>query len=181
VHVEGYGPVLVDVGYGGNMYAIVESGQFGLDLGPTTTQHTVQVAAKIRAAVNEQLTVVHPELPDIRGVTHVQFFTDTAADGRSARVMVIVPPGLVDRSPCGTGTTAKVATLLAKGELELGEEFTHHSVTGAAFVARAVETARVGGDRVGCRVDITGRSYLIADTTIYVNTDDPLARGFQLS
>jgi proline racemase len=180
VDVAGHGPVTIDVGYGGNMYAIADAAQLDVELRADRTGPAIAAAAKLRAAVNEQLPVVHPELREVSGVTHVQLFSDTASDGRSARIMVIVPPGIVDRSPCGTGTTAKIATLLAKGGLRKGEAFTHHSVTGAAFVGRVVDDATVG-DLPGCRVEISGRSFLIADTTVYVNHRDLLALGFQLS
>jgi proline racemase len=179
IDVDGYGPVVVDIGYGGNFYAITSADQFGLKLGADMTTEATRVAEKVRAAVNATIDVTHPEIPEVRGVTHVQFYTDAAPDGTSARVMVIVPPGLVDRSPCGTGTTAKVATLVAKGVLQPGQTFTHHSVTGAFFTGRAVEPAQVG-PYPGQRVEITGQSFLIADTTLYVDHRDPLALGFLL-
>lgn len=179
VDVEGYGPVVLDIGYGGNFYAITSADQLGLDLRNDTTTDAVRAAQKIRAAVNAAIDVAHPTISEIRGVTHVQLCAD-AADGTSARVMVIVPPGLVDRSPCGTGTTAKVATLVAKGVLQPGQAFTHHSVTGATFTGRAVQATEVG-PYPGHHVEITGQSFLIADATLYVDKRDPLARGFLLT
>jgi proline racemase len=94
--------------------------------------------------------------------------------------MVIMPRGLVDRSPCGTGTTAKVATLFSKGQLGLGQPFVHQSVTGACYTGRAVESATVGVFSA-CRVAIAGSAYITADATIYVDRADELADGFQLA
>ena len=180
VEVDGYGPVTIDIGYGGNFYAITGADQFGLELRADATTEAVRAAQRVRAAVNANFDVRHPTLSEVRGVTHVQFYADTAPDGASAKVMVIVPPGLVDRSPCGTGTTAKVATLVAKGVLPAGHPFTHHSVTGATFTGRAVAPAQVG-PYPGQHVEITGQSFLIADATVYVDHRDPLARGFLLT
>ena len=86
-------------------------------------------------------------------------------------------PGAADRSPCGTGTSAKVATLVAQGDLEIGEPFVHESITGATFQGRAVEASRVG-ELPAVRVEITGRAFLTADCTFLVDPQDPLAHGF---
>jgi proline racemase len=130
--------------------------------------------------VNTAFDVQHPQLPTVRGVTHVQLFTDPGDGSRPIRVMVILPRGVVDRSPCGTGTTAKVATLFSKGLLGLGQPFVHQSVTGACYTGRAVESAEVGSFG-GCRVAITGTAYITSDSTIYLDRADELADGFQLS
>ena len=110
----------------------------------------------------------------------MQLFEEPDDPQAPTRIVVVMPPGLVDRSPCGTGTTAKVATLLTQGRLGFGEAFTHQSVTGATFTGRAVEVSPLGSVPAW-RVAITGRSYLIADATIYVDRRDELAEGFQLS
>ena len=106
---------------------------------------------------------------------HLKHVVELKPDDPQAptRIVVVMPPGLVDRSPCGTGTTAKVATLLTQGRLGFGEAFTHQSVTGATFIGRAVEVSPLGSVPAW-RVAITGRSYLIADATIYVDRRDEL-------
>lgn len=182
VHVEvpGFGPVLVDVAYGGNFYVIADAAQFDLKLEALNTGPAVEVAHLLRMAVNEAFDVVHPEIPEIRGVTHVQLFLTPEDDAAPTPMMVIVATGDVDRSPCGTGTTAKVATLHSRGQLELRQPFVHQSVTGARFTGRAVEVTTVGG-RPAVRVAITGTSFLIADSTIFVDRADVLAEGFRLA
>ena len=179
LEIPGFGMVQLDVSYGGNFYAIMDAAQFDLDLAPDTVDRAVGIAAAAHRAVNSELEVQHPALPSIRGVTHVQLFNEPVEDGGPTKVMVIMPHGLVDRSPCGTGTTAKVATLYAKGLLELGQPFVHRSVTGASFIGRPVEPSQVGS-LAACRVEITGRAYLTADSTIYLDEDDELAGGFHL-
>jgi proline racemase len=180
--VPGFGNVRVDVAYGGNFYLIADAAQFGLRLAADSTGPAVEVARTLHAAINAALDVRHPVIPEIRGVTHVQLFTrpEPQHEADPTRVMVVMPPGIVDRSPCGTGTTAKIATLRAAGRLGLGHPFVHQSVTGATFTGRAVEDTTAGA-LPACRVAITGTAHVIADSTIYVDRTDILAQGFQLS
>lgn len=179
VQVPGFGDVVVDIAYGGNYYAIAEADQFGLELTADRTGPAVDVALELLDAVNKQFAIEHPEIPEVRGVTHAQFFHRSADPQAATRMMVIMNVGTVDRSPCGTGTTAKVATLYAQGALGLQQPFVHQSVTGARFTGRPVQDATVGGGPA-VRVAITGSAFVIADTSIYVDRRDVLAEGFHL-
>lgn len=177
--VPGVGSVTIDVAYGGNFYVIADAAQFDLRLDGHNTGPAVAVAHQLREAVNATFEVAHPVIPDVRGVTHVQLFSEPERESDPTRIMVVIPTGNVDRSPCGTGTTAKVATLFARGKLALGQPFVHQSVTGAAFTGRAVESTMVGATPA-CRVAITGTAFITADATVYVDRADALAEGFQL-
>ena len=177
LNVGDFGEILIDVAYGGNFYAIADARQFGLDLMANHTAPAVAIAHHILVAANDALDVVHPESPDIKGINHVQFFMPPLGDRADARVMVVIEPGIVDRSPCGTGTTAKIATLMARGLLRIGEPFTHESVTGETFTGRALGRADVGGGD-GYFVAITGRAYIIAEATMIIDPRDPLRHGF---
>jgi proline racemase len=179
LEVPGFGSVTVDVAYGGNFYVIADAAQFDVPLEALNTGPAVAVAHDLRDAVNAAFQVEHPVIPDIRGVTHVQLFTKPERASEPTRIMVIIPTGNVDRSPCGTGTTAKVATLFGRGELSLGQPFVHQSVTGARFTGRAVESTTAAA-MPACRVAITGSAFVTADATIYVDHADVLAEGFQL-
>lgn len=179
VNVPGYGEVLVDVAYGGNFYVIAEGAAFGLELRADNTKPIVAAARALHEAVNAAFDVRHPTLPQISGITHVQFFGAADDPKEPTRIAVVMLPGNLDRSPCGTGTTAKVAALLTKGRLDRNQPVTHLSVTGAQFTGRAVEYAPLGSTPAW-RVAITGTAYLIADATIYVDRTDELAEGFQL-
>lgn len=180
LEVPGFGTVTVDVSYGGNFYVIADATQFDLSLDALNTGPAVEAATRLWIAVNDTFDIVHPQIPQIRGVTHVQFFLPNSTPQDPTVMMVIVPVGNVDRSPCGTGTTAKVATLHARHQLSTNEPFVHQSVTGAQFTGRAVETTTVG-HLPAVRVAITGTAYLIADATIFVDEADELALGFQLA
>ena len=179
LEVPGFGSVTVDVANGGNFYVIADAAQFDVPLEALNTGPAVAVAHDLRDAVNAAFQVEHPVIPDIRGVTHVQLFTKPERASEPTRIMVIIPTGNVDRSPCGTGTTAKVATLFGRGELSLGQPFVHQSVTGARFTGRAVESTTAAA-MPACRVAITGSAFVTADATIYVDHADVLAEGFQL-
>lgn len=178
--VPGTGEVVVDVAYGGNFYVIADARQFGLTFDPLHTTPLVQVAHALRNACNTSFAVSHPTIPEIVGVTHVQLFLPPENVGEPTRIVVVIPTGGVDRSPCGTGTTAKVATLVARGELELDQPFTHQSLTGAQFVGRAVERTTFG-TTPAVRVAITGTAHLVSDSTIFVDRRDILAEGFVLA
>ncbi len=180
LEVPGLGRVVVDVAYGGNFYVIADASRLGLAFDPLRTRPLVTAAHSLREAANAALPVRHPTIPEIAGITHVQLFWPPEREGGPTRIVVVIPTGGVDRSPCGTGTTAKVATLFARGELELGQAFTHESLTGARFTGRPLEPTLVG-DTPACRVSITGTASVVADATIFVDRRDALAEGFLLA
>ena len=180
VTLPSYGTVTVDISYGGNFYAITDADPFGLELAPDTTKPASRFAGELHQAVNEQLVVQHPELEPVHGVTHVLLYSEPADGIGPTKDMVVMPSGMIDRSPCGTGTTARVATLLSKGLLELNEPLVHTSVTGGQYTGRAVSRGQVG-PVPSCRVAITGNATITADSTIYVDDSDVLAAGFQLT
>jgi proline racemase len=172
-----HGRVRADIAYGGNFYAITEAAQVGLTLDVDHAAEAIAIAKRLRPAFDAAAHVVHPSLPDIRGLTHIQYFGPAVTDGADARILVIIRPGGADRSPCGTGTCAKVATLVARGDLQMGEEFVHESITGALFRARAVEQARVG-DLPAVRVEVTGSAFITGESTFVLDPDDPMRHGF---
>jgi proline racemase len=177
ITVDGYGSVTADIAYGGNFYVIADAAQFGLTLQAHDTAPAIAAARSLLAAANDIISAQHPVDRTIKGITHVQFFGPAHSEGADARIMVIIEPGIVDRSPCGTGTTAKVATLMQRGLMAVGDTFTHESVTGGRFTGTAVETTALG-DQKGYRVAITGQAYITAESTIIVDPRDPLGHGF---
>ncbi|WP_249930713.1 proline racemase family protein, partial [Paenibacillus polymyxa] len=116
VQVEGIGRVNLDIAYGGNFYGIIEAASIGLVLDQSNGAKIVRTAVQIREAVNAVVEVVHPENPVIQGLTHIEFYGEPVASQADCRNVVVIPPGGIDRSPCGTGTSAKVAVLHAKGK-----------------------------------------------------------------
>lgn len=179
VDVPDYDQVILDIAYGGNFYAIVEASKLGLNIVPERAGDLVRAGIAIREAVNSQLSVQHPEKGFIEGLTHVEFYGPPTHPQAHVKNAVVIPPGSIDRSPCGTGTSAKVATLYAKGKLELDQEFIHESIIGTVLRARVVEEARVG-DVPAVVPQITGRAFVTGIHQFVVDPDDPLKEGFLL-
>ncbi len=181
VPVEGgeVGSVRLDIAWGGNFYGIVEASSVDVHLDRDHAAHAIEVARRIRTAVDARVDVVHPEFDNVRGLTHIEFFGPADDDRADVKNLVIVPPGGVDRSPCGTGTAAKTAVRVARAEMAIGESFRHASVTGAVFTATALEEVRVGPYK-GVRARIAGSAHLHGDSTFVVEPDDPLWQGFLL-
>src|SRR5947209_5938074 len=156
VEVRGLGTVKVDVAYGGMFYVIADAEPLGLGLRPDEARDIVRVAEMIKAATQQQLPVVHPENPGIAGVSIAQISGPPSMEGAHRKNTVVVSTGkldwsrpaswtgVLDRSPCGTGTCAKMAALHAKGGLPLGQDFVHEGILGTTFTGRLVEQTRVG-------------------------------------
>lgn len=179
VHVKGLGEIMLDIAYGGNFYGIVDARPLGLPLEPNNASVIIRTAIQIRDAVNDSLEIVHPEIPVISGLTHVEFYSDPVSQMAHCRNTVVVPPGGIDRSPCGTGTSAKVATLYAKGELRLNEEFVHESIVGSVFLAKCLKETKVGGFPA-IIPQITGSAWVTGLHQFVIHEKDPLKDGFFL-
>jgi proline racemase len=176
VKVPGLGELTVDVAFGGNFYALLPAAAAGLDVRPERHDEIVQAGLKIMDAVNEQLEFAHPDNPGISECRHVVFTAD-AGGGQPARAAVAIHPGWVDRSPCGTGTSARMAQLAARGQLGIGEDFVHGSLIGTTFTGRLVDTTSVG--RFPAVVPtVRGRAWLTAIGHYLLDPDDPFPAGF---
>jgi len=182
LEVAGLGPLVVDVAFGGNFYAIVPAERIGIPLEPTREQDLIRTGLAVIAAADEQVAPVHPDDDRIRGIEHVVITApgdDGAAgggavDGRSATV---IHPGWIDRSPCGTGTSARMALLHHRGQLALDTPYVHASFIDSRFEGRLVGTTTVGPHAaviptVRGRAWVTGRSEFVLDPT------DPFPAGF---
>lgn len=191
VDVPELGPVVVDVAWGGMFYVIADAESLGVALRPDNARQIAQVGEMIKLAAREQLEVAYPDRPDLQGITIAQLSGRPAAPGATRRNAVVVSTGeetasspgavfgVLDRSPCGTGTCAKMATLHARGQLGLDEEFRHESVLGTEFVGKIVEETTVG--RYPAVVPtITGRAWITALSQYVVTSGDPFPRGFTM-
>lgn len=179
VDVPGKGRVRMDVAYGGNFYAILPASSVGLELVPGNAPEIIRVGKTIRKALNEQHKVVHPEKPFIDVVTHVEFYGPPTVDGAHVKNAVVFPPGDIDRSPCGTGTSAKLAVLRARGEIGPGEEFVHESLIGSIFRARVLEETSVGGLKA-IVPEVSGAAYVTGIHQFVMDPEDPFQEGFLL-
>jgi proline racemase len=167
IEVPPFGRLTLDIAFGGNFYGLVDSAAVGIPLDFEHSRDLIRAAQRIRAAVDAAVTVVHPDMPSVRGLTHVEFYGPPTVPGADVKNMVIVPPGGVDRSPCGTGTTAKAAVLYSRGALPVGGSFVHESVTGATFTATVLEAST--SPRPSVRVRIRGAAAVIGEATWFVD------------
>jgi len=180
VVIEGLGELVVDVAYGGNFYAIVDPQANFPGLEAISVDWLLRWSPVLRRRVNEVLSVVHPNDPTIRGVSHVQW-TGAARDRRAhGRNAVFYGERAIDRSPCGTGTSARMAQLAAKGRLGIGDDFVHESIIGTLFDGR-VETAAKVGNHAAIVPSVAGWARMTGLNTIFVDSRDPLASGFSLT
>ncbi len=175
VEVDGLGAVTLDVAWGGNYYAILPAASVGLDVRPDQHDELIRVGLRIIDAVNEQLEFAHPEQPEIAECKHV-ILTSTDRDARSA---VVIHPGWIDRSPCGTGTSARMAALATRGELGLDTDFEHRSLIGSMFTGKLLEETTVGAYRAFVPT-ITGRAWITGLASYLLDPDDPFPAGFQM-
>jgi proline racemase len=180
VDVPGAGRVTCDLAYGGNFYAILPASAVGLEIAPENAGLLIQAGNRIRDTVNTVVKVCHPEKPFINRVTYVQFTGPPRTVGAHGQNCVVIEPASLDRSPCGTGTSARVAALHARGRLALGEEFVYESIIRTRFVARAVETTTVG-DLPAVVPEIKGQAFVTGIHTFVVSPNDPLPEGFLLA
>jgi proline racemase len=179
VQVPNLGRVRLDIAYGGNFCAIVPAESVGLEVVPERANDLMACGTAIWKAVNEQVDVHHPEEPGIDCVNYVQF-SGPASDPRAAmRNAVVAPPTSIDRSPCGTGTSARMAALHAQGRLDLDEEFVHESIIGSLFSGALVEETNVG-DFAAVIPTITGSAYITGIHQFMLDPRDPFPAGFLL-
>jgi proline racemase len=178
VDVPGRGSVQYDMAYGGNFYALVDAASAGLVVDPSHSSELVGAGLAVMAAINAADRPVHPEDERISGCRHVVFH-EPGRDGADAVAATSIFPGWLDRSPCGTGTSARMAALHAQGRLAVGEPFVNQSVIGTRFVGRVVEETTVGG-RPAVIPEITGRAWITGMGQYLLDESDPFPAGFAL-
>jgi len=178
VDVPGFGAVRYDMAFGGNFYAIVDAATLELEVDPERAPELIDAGARVMAAIEDQDRPVHPEDERIAGLRHV-IFTAPGHDGADARAADSIHPGWLDRSPCGTGTSARMAQLHARGELALNTDFVHESVIGTRFTGRLVGETKVGG-RAAVIPEITGRAWITGMGQYLLDPSDPFPAGFTL-
>lgn len=167
--------IAYDMAFGGNFYAIADAAAAGLTVAPEHAPALIEAGLALMAAVPEP---VHPEHSAIRGCRHV-IWTAPPGDGADGRAATAIHPGWVDRSPCGTGTSARMAQRHALGELAVGEPFVHESIIGTRFTGRLVELTEVAG-RPAVVPEITGRAWITGTGEYVLDPTDPFPRGFRV-
>jgi len=178
VQVDGIRELTYDMAFGGNFYALLPAEAAGLTVDAAASDELIERGLEIMAAINRADMPVHPEDPRIAGCHHVVFHAP-GADGADARNATSIEPGWLDRSPCGTGTSARMAALHARGELAIGEDFVNESVIGTRFTGRLVEETTVGG-LPAVVPEITGRAWVTGMGQYLLDDGDPFPAGFAL-
>ncbi len=173
------GKLTVDVAYGGNFYAIVDVQENFKGLQEYTADQLISWSRVLRKQINENHTFVHPENPTICGLSHLLWTGETISDKASARNAVFYGDKAIDRSPCGTGTSARMAQWYTKGKLTKGEEFVHESIIGSQFIGRIEEETTLDGKKA-IVPSIEGWAKVTGYNTIIIDENDPYAFGFQV-
>jgi trans-L-3-hydroxyproline dehydratase len=180
LELQGLGTIAVDVAFGGMWYAIADAHALGFALEPAEARELSLIGERIRVAAREQLPCAHPENPEIAGVSIVQLAEPWQGIGAVSRNAVVVAPGRLDRSATGTGLSARMATLHARGLMRAGDAMTHASVIGSSFAGRIVEETTVGG-RPAIVPAIRGTAWITGVTQVLLDPDDPFPEGYLLS
>ncbi len=186
LHAEGIevecpelGRLTVDIAYGGNFYAIVEPQENYRDLDDLSPSDILRLSPELRRRLNEAGEPIHPEDPTISGVSHILWAGSPRHPEADARNAVFYGEKAIDRSPCGTGTSARMAQRAARGDLAVGGEFVHESIIGSLFRGRVEETAKVG-NHAAIVPSIEGWARITGFNTIIIDDSDPYAHGFQV-
>jgi proline racemase len=180
LEVDGLGTIAVDIAFGGMWYAIADAAALGFALEPGEARELSRVGELIRVAAREQLPCVHPENPEIAGVSIVQIAEPWRGVGRVTKNAVVVAPGRLDRSATGTGLSARMATLHARGLMGVGDAMSHASPIGSTFDGRIVAETTVGV-RPAIVPAIRGSAWITGITELYIDADDPFPEGYLLS
>ena len=178
VKVEGIGKVRVDIAFGGVFYGLIDPGQFGLRIVPESARKLVDIGCRVHRAINQQLTVRHPELMGVEGISYTMF-VEHDSDGEMIGA-TILPPGRIDRSPCGTGNSARLATMFARGEVKEGDRRIARSIIGTEFDV-AVSSATMVADRPAILTCIAGRGWIHGIHQVGLNPSDPFPRGYMMA
>ncbi|MGD2147037.1 MAG: proline racemase family protein [Anaerolineae bacterium] len=174
------GPLQVDISFGGNFFALVAAESLGLEVKLAHLPALIEQGMAIRAAIDEQVDVVHPTQPHINTVDLVEFYQDLEGEEADCRNVVVFGEAQVDRSPCGTGTSAKMAALYAKGRLALQRPFVNQSIIGTHFTGRLLREEPIG-EFTAVVPEISGNAYITGFQQFVVDPRDPLKFGFHLA
>ena len=178
IETEAFGTLKVDVAFGGVYYALIDVEQIGLSIAPEHARALADTGVALKEVINRQLSIQHPLLPSVNEVAYVMF--RNRLDERTYQTCTTLPPGRVDRSPCGTGSSANLATLAARGLVQAGDQLVSRSTIGGQFQVTLLGHTEVGG-KPAVLPRVTGRAWLYGLQQLGVDPDDPLAAGFMLS
>lgn len=181
IDVPGLGKLLVDIAYGGQWYVIVQATDFGIQVEKENGDRLVELGKLLKSSVLAQCMPTHPENPAICGINNV-IISEPLIDGpegKSVKHGVVITPGRMDRSPCGTGSSSRLAVLHARGLVKVGEPVRFRSIIDTEFVGRVRGTTKVGNTE-GILPTIKGRAWITGQRTIHLDPEDPFQAGYSL-
>lgn len=178
--IDGIGTVTFDIAFGGSFFVIIHANQFGLKVLPENAGKLTELGLKVLAEVNEKIEIQHPTLSHIKIADLIEIYDEATNPEANYKNVVVFGAGQVDRSPCGTGTSAKLATLYSKGEIEINEPFVYESILGTLFKGRVVEKTQAG-ELDAIIPEITGSAYITGFNSFLIDPEDPLKDGFILN
>lgn len=180
IEVPEIGKVKLDIAFGGSFFAIVHCSQLGMDIDPANATKLSQVGLQIRDIINSTIEIQHPTLSHIKTVDLVEIYGPAKSEDAHYQNVVVFGEGQLDRSPCGTGTSAKMATLYAKGELKMGEDFIYESILQTKFKGNILEETKVA-DYAAIIPQITGSAFITGFNHFVIDEEDPVKYGFSLA
>lgn len=178
IDVEGLGKVTVDIAFGGIFYALIDPSQFDLKILPENARQLVDIGTRIHRAVNEQLEISHPELESIKGISYTMFVGHD--DEGRMKGATILPPGRIDRSPCGTGNSARLAVMEARGQIKVGEILKARSIIDSEFQVEIISKKTIAG-KPGILPRISGRGWIHGIHQVGIDPSDPYPLGYKVS
>jgi proline racemase len=178
INTPRWGTVIADIAFGGVFYALVDPKQVGLTIAPKNARELAEAGVELKALLAKQVKIRHPQIPSLNDVAYVMF-CEHRSDG-SIRTCTALKPGRVDRSPCGTGSSANLAVAYARGEINVGDRRVSHSITDGFFTAEAIGESVVGNKRA-VLPRITGHAWIYGREQLRVDPSDPFPRGFAFS
>jgi proline racemase/trans-L-3-hydroxyproline dehydratase len=179
VEFPGIGMVTFDISFGGSFFAIIKDSELKLSIKPENTNIIIEKAMKLREIINREIKVQHPTKPYIRTVDLIEIYGKPKSKDADYQNVVVFGSGQADRSPCGTGTSAKMATLYSRGELGINETFVYESIIGTKFRGRVLEETKVG-DFKAVIPEMTGSAYITGFNNLVIGEEDPVKYGFLL-
>ena len=182
LEVEGVGTLRVDTAYGGDSFVLVDAKKLGFDITPDEAKDLARVGSKITAAANQQLGFTHPENKDWNHISFCEFAHPIFEEGgiKVSKNTVVIDPGKLDRSPCGTGCSARMAVLHAKGDLKKGDRMIGRSILDSRFDCQIVEEVLIG-NQIAIIPSIKGRAWITGTHQLDLDDDDPFPNGYRLS
>lgn len=181
IYVPRFGDLLLDIAWGGNFFAILPAEAIGMPLERSSVKRLASAAKEIMDAIQEQVRVSHPDQPQITEIKHIMFTAPSDTEGAHGKNATFIYPDNLDRSPCGTGTSARMAVMYAREQLDLHQEFVHESLLGTTFTGKLLERTALPSGGTAVIPEISGRAWITGFQRFVLDPTDPFQSGFSIN